>query len=70
MPAHRIGILPMTPAQRQARHRAKLRGQPSGMTATSPAPRPTPRPKRWAAAENLEGSVFTVDNLAAGEPAR
>ena len=25
MPAHRIGIAPMTPAERQARHRAKLR---------------------------------------------
>ena len=31
----------------EARHRAKLRGQPSRMAATSPAPRRRPRPKRW-----------------------
>jgi hypothetical protein len=50
MPAHRIGAIAMTAAERQARHRAKLREQPSPMTATSPAPRRTPRPNRWAAA--------------------
>jgi hypothetical protein len=48
MPAHRIGAIAMTAAERQARHRAKqLRGQPCPMAAT---PRRTPRPKRWAAA--------------------
>jgi len=45
MPAHRIAAAPMTPAERQARHRAKLR-QPS----RAPAPRRPPRPQRWAAA--------------------
>ncbi len=49
MPAHRIGIAPMTPAERQARHRAKLR-RPSQATPRAPASRLPPRPKRWAAA--------------------
>ena len=49
MPAHRIGAVPMTPAERQARHRAKLR-QPSHATSRAPAPRRPPRPQRWAAA--------------------
>ena len=49
MPRPRIGVLPMTPAQRQARRRVQLRRdhQPS------PAPlaqRSPPRPHRWAAA--------------------
>jgi hypothetical protein len=39
MPRPRIGVLPMTTAQRPARHRARLRRE-----------RPLPRPKRWAAA--------------------
>jgi hypothetical protein len=39
----------MTPAERQARHRARLR-QRSRTIATSPAPRIPPRPGRWAAA--------------------
>ena len=49
MPAHRIGAVAMTPAERQARHRARLRQ-------TGPAPPPAsvrrslPRPRRWAAA--------------------
>jgi hypothetical protein len=47
MPAHRIGTVPMTPAERQARHRARLR-QPR--PATPPAPRTPPRPQRWTAA--------------------
>ena len=49
MPQHRIGPVPMSPAQRQARRRARLREQ-------NPDP-PTPptrwrasRPARWAAA--------------------
>ena len=46
MPRPRIGALPMTTAQRQARHRARLpRERP-----LPPARRPLPRPKRWAAA--------------------
>jgi hypothetical protein len=49
MPAHRIGAVPMTPAERQARHRAKLR-QPNHATSRAPAPRRPPRPQRWAAA--------------------
>jgi hypothetical protein len=49
MPRHRLGIAPMTPAERQVRHRAKLR-QRSRPTPTSPTPRIPPRPRRWAAA--------------------
>jgi hypothetical protein len=48
MPAHRIGAVPMTPAERQARHRAKRR-QPSPVKPSAPT-RTTPRPRRWAAA--------------------
>jgi hypothetical protein len=47
MPAHRIGATAMTPAERQARHRATLR-RPSPKP-SSPA-RTMPRPRRWAAA--------------------
>ena len=46
MPRPRIGALPMTTAQRQTRHRARLRREPP----LPPARRPLPRPKRWAAA--------------------
>ena len=49
MPAPRIGIAPMTAAERQARHRAKLRQQ-SGSPPAAPARRLPPRPQRWAAA--------------------
>ena len=49
MPRPRLGALPMTPAQRQARRRATLR-QRSGAPAPAPAPRTPPRPQRWAAA--------------------
>ena len=44
MPRQRLGITPMTPAERQRRHRARLRTTPA------PAPRTPPRPRRWAAA--------------------
>ena len=44
MPAHRIGIVPMTPAERQARHRAKLR-QHSQTTPPAPVRRIPPRPQ-------------------------
>ena len=49
MPAHRIGMAPMTAAERQARHRAKLRQQ---RQTTPPAAlrRIPPRPRRWATA--------------------
>jgi hypothetical protein len=47
MPAHRIGSGPMTPAQRQARHRAKLRQQ---SRTPPPVRRVLPRPRRWAMA--------------------
>ena len=46
MPRPRIGALPMTTAQRQARHRARRRRE----RPPPPARRPLPRPKRWAAA--------------------
>jgi hypothetical protein len=45
MPRPRIGELPMTPAQRQTRRRARLRGE-----RPRPARRPLPRPQRWTAA--------------------
>lgn len=61
MPRHPIGSEPMSPAERQARHRAKLRGQSQTLPpAAAAAPtrgagdrrpvRPRPRPQRWAAA--------------------
>jgi len=40
--------MPMTAAQRQARHRAKRRSRDASPAA--PTPRPPPRPQRWAAA--------------------
>ena len=49
MPAPRISSAPMTAAERQARHRAKLRQQ---RQTTPPAVRRRipPRPRRWATA--------------------
>ena len=61
MPRPRIGTVPMSPAERQARHRAMLR-QPTGPACGRPEdrrrPRPpvaptrriAPRPTRWSAA--------------------
>ena len=49
MPRHRIGPIPLSPAERQARCRTKLRRQIPGPPAT-PSRRISPRPKRWAAA--------------------
>ena len=49
MPRQRIGTVPMTPAQRQARRRARLRRENRPPPAP-PARRSPPRPKRWAAA--------------------
>ena len=46
MATRRIGALPMTPAERQAQHRARLRRN----SRTPPARRAPPRPQRWAAA--------------------
>jgi hypothetical protein len=49
MPRPRVGVVPMTPAERQARCRARLRRE--NHTPPAPPPRRTPpRPKRWAAA--------------------
>jgi hypothetical protein len=49
MPRPRLGARPLTAAERQARHRAKLRH--NGHTpAAAPARRPPPRPQRWTAA--------------------
>jgi len=53
MPARCIGAVPMTPAERQARHRAKLRlSRQAGAAAPAPRmpPRMPPRPQRWATA--------------------
>jgi hypothetical protein len=49
MPRRRIGAAPMTPAQRQARRRARLRREHHTPPAP-PARRNLSRPKRWAAA--------------------
>jgi hypothetical protein len=49
MPRPRLGIAPMTPAERQVRHRAKLRRH-GRTTPAAPAPRVPPRPRRWTAA--------------------
>jgi hypothetical protein len=49
MPAHRIDIAPMTPAERQARHRAKLR-QHRQTTPPAALRRIPSRPRRWATA--------------------
>jgi hypothetical protein len=48
MPAHRIGMTPTTPAERQARHRAKLRQHETGPAAS--VRHIPPRRRRWAAA--------------------
>ena len=48
MPRRRLGTMPMTAAERQARHRARRRRdnpQPA-----APPRRTPPRPQRWAAA--------------------
>jgi len=49
MPRRRVGTVPMTPAERQARRRARLR-RDNHTPAAPPARRTPPRPKRWAAA--------------------
>ena len=49
MPRPRIGVVPMTPAQRQARRRDRLR-QEHQLPPAPPARRSPPRPQRWAAA--------------------
>ena len=49
MPRRRIGAVPMTPAQRQARHWARPR-RDNHPPPAPPARRPPPRPQRWAAA--------------------
>jgi hypothetical protein len=49
MPKLRIGAVPMTPAERQARRRARLRRDSHTPPAPSPR-RPPARPQRWAAA--------------------
>ena len=48
MPRPRIQALPLTAAERQARHRAKRRQQ-SGSPPTASAGRLPPRPERWTA---------------------
>jgi hypothetical protein len=69
MPAHRIGALPMTAAERQARHRAKRR-RPSQAREPAAVRRSLPRPRRWAAAVatliDLQDDYHTwLDNLPA-----
>jgi hypothetical protein len=49
MPRSRLGAPPLTAAERQARHRARLRQNLQRRTPTTSA-RPHPRPQRWAAA--------------------
>ena len=50
MPTPRFHALPLTAAERQARHRAKRRQQRGGHPRMAPARRRLPRPERWAAA--------------------
>jgi hypothetical protein len=47
MPRPRLGAVPMTAAQRQPQHRARLRRE---NPTPPPERRAPPRPKRWAAA--------------------
>ena len=49
MPKPRIGAIPMSSAERQARRRARLRQQRPA-SAAAPTRRLAPRPARWAAA--------------------
>ncbi len=49
MPRPRIGTVPMNPAERQARRRAKLRQQ-NPRPPVAPTQRIAPRPTRWSAA--------------------
>jgi hypothetical protein len=49
MPRPRIGTVPMNPAERQARRRARLRQQ-SLVSPAAPTRRMAARPTRWAAA--------------------
>jgi len=49
MPRLPLGALPMTAAERQARHRAKLRQRGDTPTLAT-VPRAPPRPRRWTAA--------------------
>ena len=49
MPRRSIGAVPMNPAERQARRRARLR-RDNHTPQPPPARRTPPRPKRWAAA--------------------
>ena len=49
MPRPRIGAVPMTTAERQARRRARLR-RDNHTPPASPARRTPPRPTRWTAA--------------------
>ncbi len=49
MPRRCIGAVAMTPAQRQARRRARLRGE-NRTAPAAPARRTPSRPQRWAAA--------------------
>jgi hypothetical protein len=48
MPRPRLGARPMTPAERQARHRARQRCDNPALP--GPVRRLLPRPRRWAAA--------------------
>jgi len=50
MPRPRSGARPMTPAERQARRRARLRQEDHPPPRTPPARHTPPRPQRWAAA--------------------
>jgi hypothetical protein len=68
MPAHRISMTAMTPAERQARHRARLRQHQTAPAAS--VRRIPPRPRRWAAAVaaliNLQDEYRAwLDNLPA-----
>ena len=65
MARRRIGAVPMTPAERQARHRARLRRNTRSPPAPPSRPAP-PRPQRWATLIALQDEYRVwLDNLPA-----
>ena len=72
MPRPRLGALPMTAAERQARRRAKLRRLGDTLT-RAPMPRGLPRPRRWAAAVTalmaLQDEYRLLESLAGSKTA-
>ena len=68
MPAHRIGIAPMTPAERQARHRAKLAPVQSDHASSVSAAHPTAAKTGGAAVAALIDLAGRIPRLARHSP--